>query len=131
MTNQEAFNKVYETFLVKRAPKSMAWLDGRYQCSYGEPGTPGCAVACLLTDEERIQAWDFERTYYAMPSYLRGNGTGVCELLGNTTITSLDNLSTDVLVSLQGWHDNLYGTPDERKELENIASFYGLVFPSA
>lgn len=88
-------------------------------------------TACLLTDEERIQAWDFERTYYAMPSYLRGNGTGVCELLGNTTITSLDNLSTDVLVSLQGWHDNLYGTPDERKELENIASFYGLVFPSA
>ncbi len=117
MTNQEAFNKVYETFLVKRAPKSMAWLDGKHLCSYGEPGTPGCAVACLLTDEERIQAWDFERTYYAMPSHYKRNGTGLCELLDHIAITSLDNLSTDVLVSLQGWHDNCYDTPEEREDL--------------
>lgn len=53
LTRQEIFDKVWDTFVFQRSPRS-ADMDG---CKYFFKGTRGCAVGCLLP-EDVARKWD-------------------------------------------------------------------------
>lgn len=58
MTNQEAFNKVWDHFVTKRNPPSIARnpASGPY-CMYRSPVGP-CAVGVLIPDEIYSDSWE-------------------------------------------------------------------------
>ena len=123
MTKQQAFNKIWKTFVTNRAPKCSSKLRS---CSYGGLNQAGCAVGCLLHKKDRIAAFAWERGGIA----------------GDTSIGSLKRefpkiksylpVEGGFLKRMQEWHDNDM-TPiiQERKEqLRKIAKAYKLTAPA-
>ena len=51
MTNQEAFNKVWDHFIVKKGPPSIAWDGEAHRCFYRMGNGAKCAVGVLISDD--------------------------------------------------------------------------------
>ena len=80
MTNQEAFDKVWDWFLVQGNP--LAYIDVGGPASkcvfWGDGGKLRCAVGCLVTPE---QAYDLEENRTCL-SELHDNDSRAWDLLG-------------------------------------------------
>lgn len=119
MTNQEAFNKVWQTFIVEKAPQSKLWFG---LCSYGKPGTTGCSVACLLSPEDRETAWRLEREAELGDSL----STSITDFY--TRLPSVSGVALELLQELQHWHDLQFS---DTAYLRYIARKFSLTVPEA
>lgn len=123
MTRQEALNRVWQVFVVDKAPQSRAAGLG---CAYGHPDdTTGCAVACLCDREARMALHQWETdpqtpttTIVNFPDYFR---------LG------LGELDKDFLDDLQDAHDSAEPVTDFaayiEPKLRRLAADKGLTVP--
>lgn len=124
MTNQEMLNRVWEVFITNDEPRS---VDARGYCEYGEPSTTGCAVACLLTPEERVLARELELT---VPMGLRAS-----ELPEHGNFPTLASCDLGFANVLQRWHDTTIKYSDtlayRRETLAELAARKGLTVPES
>jgi hypothetical protein len=138
-TLQTAFNKIWQTFVVEKAPPSRrGYGDGiGYQCSYGAPGTPGCAIGCLLTPAHQQMAYAWEQGA-SIPS-------GVGTMLRYFTFEELSEIPLSQLSKLQTIHDVCSDDLDKvivdratqrrftalmERDLQDFAQTHDLVIPS-
>jgi hypothetical protein len=124
-SNQTAFNHVWKTFVVDEAPQSKSPHEPA--CSYGEPSTTGCAIACLLTPALRSRAWEIEQA---------GKSLGVSALCRHEPdiATYLQHVELPLLRGLQHAHDTPYDRTKRfsdvmRKRLTEVAVEHDLVAP--
>jgi hypothetical protein len=97
MTSQDAFNKVWETFVVDQAPQSLTGSS----CVYGPPETIGCAIACLLP--YRLRGW----VHKWENSNREGSLQGVSNLIKENTDVAehFSGVTPYFLIELQCAHD--------------------------
>jgi hypothetical protein len=123
ITKQEAINKVWDTFITKEASPSVK----NGSAVYGSPETTGCAIACLLTREERIDAheWEMDSTV--------SNKTVSC-LIESLSIPTLNKQDVEFYTILQRAHDDIAGEIIFhyllKIKLKIIAERYNLAIPT-
>jgi len=130
MTNQEAFDKMWDHFVVQG--NGPGWSDEFGQCVYRDPDTGAkCAVGCLLPDDL------LDKIDQAGPS----NGTNlklhgiedVCLALPEVR-DFLAGLSEDFIIRAQDAHDHAVGpyfSSHMKGGLLNAAGLFGLTVPAA
>lgn len=121
MTNQEAFDKVWDWFVVRGKPASLRPVTHGYGCVYrGENGTR-CAAGVLIPDElyrldmENMSIREVINQDRRLAEYFAG-------------------VSEDLLRSLQQAHDGLAGESDFAEEIEGslieVAAWFSLAVPA-
>jgi hypothetical protein len=120
-TNQTAFNRVWATFMIGKAPKSTVGD----QCVYGAPDTVGCAIACLLSPESR-----------ALTASYNGSVSSLC-VDRPSVDEELNGCDLGLLMRLQAAHDNTpgmdmpqYFRSKMRAALKAVAREYRLSVPT-
>jgi hypothetical protein len=98
MTRQEALNRVWQVFVVDKAPQSKS-PEG---CEYGDPDkTVGCAVACLCDRETRLKLREWELA-------LDFECTGIGAFDGTILSGEVEENEKNFLTILQSIHDNYH-----------------------
>ena len=124
MTQQEAFNKNWQHFVVNKQPASYDIKVGA--CLYRGPNNTKCGVGLLIEDKDYNSEWEEGPT---------GQGYGVRYLSGNNLLPAyLKDISLDFLASLQGAHDRAAMkrddfTDDIEVNLRELAAEYLLTIP--
>jgi hypothetical protein len=105
--NQTAFYRVWSTFVVNKAPRSITPIttdtDGAKdnRCSYGDPATTGCAIACLMPTPVRVSLWEHEQA----------NNSSLCVTSAMREFSPMRELLIDCdqlfLEALQSCHDRV------------------------
>ena len=113
MTNQELFDKVWDTFVTQRLPRSSDFEDNG--CLYVSPTVHdhGCAIGCVLSPaakqwvlrhDHNDESFGKLRDYYATrpdtPADVRKEITGIPLELGT---------------ALQSWHDAMWTDADGKR----------------
>ena len=120
MTKQQAFNKIWKTFVTNQLPQ----CTGRVGCSYGSPGQVGCAVGCLLHKKDKEKAYEWEK---------KTDDSSFSKLkLAFPEIQDYLPVGGVFLKRMQTWHDReMDDDIQERKEqLRKIAKAYKLTAPA-
>jgi hypothetical protein len=122
MTQQEAFNHVWKTFIIEGAPRSA----NSWACVYGHPDKIGCAIACLCPPDVRQQLYKSELGDQSGDvETMYGRGIDFPKVLG---------LDLEFLHDLQNCHDNAesgeYFHSSLHEHLERMALRYGLKVPA-
>jgi hypothetical protein len=110
ITAQEIFNRVWQRFVVEKAPRSLSASGG--VCMYRGVNGAACAVGCLLSDEEAARFPEGESVASNrenLPARFRGH-------LG-------------LLEQLQEAHDVSTGTFVSETELRIVADNFDLAIP--
>ena len=125
MTNQEAFNRVWQHFVVEKQPRSYVNNDG---CCYRGPNGAKCAVGVLIPDElyrPEMEDWSVTSLNSRADEFPTLFGPGGC----------LAGANIDLLTRIQAAHDSysIYGNPEfDRymgKRLREIAQQFSLTIP--
>jgi hypothetical protein len=119
MTAQQIFDKVWQTFVVEKAPKS---VNEAGKCVYGHPDTIGCAVACLMPRETRQALYEYENKTTSLSVTLLSR-----EIPGEYPAWVDDNII--LLRSLQSVHDNSSDLLNIESGMRDIAAEFGLAIP--
>lgn len=125
MNNQEAFNKIWQHFVVNKAPPSFADYAGRgIACAYrGENGAM-CAVGCLIPDEMYTPHIEGN----AIKSIIENNHhfPKITNFLSNVDVKFLEvcQRAHDEQAGWNYFHDNI------KVKLTQIASTWNLTIPN-
>jgi hypothetical protein len=115
LTNQEAFNEVWNWFVVEKHPKSVGEPGSRYvlgnDCKYRGPNGNKCAIGVLIPDELYDEEWD------------GGRGANLREI----QLEEWKNLDWALLKEMQECHD--YDFLNMEPRLRRIAEDYELSIP--
>lgn len=115
MNNQEAFNKIWQHFIVEGNPQSMVnSFEGT--CAYRGINGPNakCAVGCLIPDELYSKDFEYRKINYLMEAY-----SEIRELFSGVNL--------DFLKECQYWHDYRFSElPDA---LVKLATKWNLTVP--
>lgn len=115
MTNQEVLDRVWDVFVTNKAKKC---VNSYGKCSYGPPGTTGCAIGCCLPDNLRQEVYDFEmaHTLSSVSTLMKAIPAVSCLFA---------DCSPAFLIELQSWHD----TSGTILDLKQTAERYNLKTP--
>lgn len=105
MNNQEAFDKIWDWFVVQRKPMSTNGVS----CRYRGDGGAKCAVGVLIPDElysESVEGW---MAYDIMVNCGQTARPAVCEL--NRWLRKETTITVQFLSDVQRLHDNQVATP--------------------
>lgn len=123
MNNQEAFDKVWQHFLVEKNPPGYNVEQGL--CHYVTETGARCAIGCLVSPEEARKLEDASE---------EKGGAAFSGLIDNDLLPeSLQDLDRDLGSALQVAHDDAADTASFRPTLENrlrqLALDYNLEVP--
>lgn len=122
MTNQEAFNRVWDHFVVKKGKPSMS-KDGN--CKYRGPNGAKCAVGVLIPDEAYRESYDSD------------GGYSLYTLISDPPVSSvLCGVTPGLLFAMQHVHDasakalrrDFHSMVEQG--LRELAVVYDLIIPS-
>jgi len=113
MTEQEAFDKVWDHFIVKRRARSVIGTAGRNEtCRYRGRGGSKCAVGVLIPDEQYSSALE---------------ETDVRNIMQE--VPAVSNLDWAFLNELQNCHDFYETRADMKAAFRKLAESRGLQVP--
>jgi hypothetical protein len=115
ITAQEIFDRVWQRFVVERAPRAVNVYGG---CMYRTPGGRMCAVGCLLTDEEAEAI-----------ARARGNDSPVDTLRHRGLLPARLVPHVSLLRRLQATHDGPEFDGDRARRLRGVANLFDLTIP--
>lgn len=115
-SNQDAFDRVWQHFIVEGNPRCVDLGGGSFVCVYRNPSGNGCAVGCMLPDSMAAKADGFKATVYHAPLW------DLCK-------DWFANVNIDLLRAMQSWHDSGGLYPDAGK-LRHIATAYNITIPT-
>lgn len=137
MTNQEAFDRVWDWFVVRKGQKSTMVFDGGERgCAYRGADGARCAVGCLIPDE--LYNLSMEQTSITVllmdPGYgssppLRAHFSGVSQSLLSEMQSAHDGFDTDHYGDQTDVAAERF-TAHMEHALRNAARIYDLTVPS-
>lgn len=144
LSNQDAFNNVWQHFVVERNSPSIGTVDGIVNlgnCRYRmDDGTNGCAIGCQLPDELYHPSLEGKSVAALYADFLLDYPN---EVSPQRLSTYFSNVELYLLECLQGAHDNwarrskyaMYDRDNELQELEielrQLARQFKLEVPNA
>lgn len=117
MTNQEAFDKVWQYFVVEGHPKA---ISGNGKCYYRSPDGHKCAAGCLIPDELYNSRWETSSIEAVM-------------CMDDAIALLFSRVDPDLLQALQWAHDQAQRPSfhtDLQVRLRRVAEEFNLPIPT-